>query len=157
MQNDKVQAPAKRPDAQRKRRVAARIVMIAAILVVAAIVLLIGLQHKFTVWAWLIYLYLLLAASTFVPVLWAILFNAELHDDVPSFAESPLKDNKEAIHRLQQHYKRIFGTLIFWKSAARRNGWFHYYCVGWTIFSTAIIPFLTQAIDPADSASKWLD
>lgn len=51
---------------------------------------------------------------------------------------------------------RIAGTLVFWKSAARKNGRFHYCCISWTIFSTAMIPFFTQAINPADPASKWL-
>lgn len=139
------------------KRFLARIGMIAGFAIIAVIILIVGIQHRFIVWAWLIYLYLLAASSTFLPVLWAMIFNAELHDDVPSFANPPsLKDDHQAIERLQQHYKRIFGTLIFWKSAARRNGWFHYYCVGWTIFSSAIIPFLTQAIDTADLASKWL-
>jgi hypothetical protein len=162
MEDDETKDPVKeeqgKKEEQRKKRDRARIVgMIAGNSIVAAIVFILGLQHNFTVWAWLIFLYLLLAIASFMPVLWAILFRAEPHDDVPSFAKSPfLKGKTEVIERLEQHYKRISGTLVFWKSAARRNGWFHYYCIGWTIFSTAMIPFLTQAINPADSASKWL-
>lgn len=47
------------------------------------------------------------------------------------------------------------GTLGFWKREATRNARFHYYCLWWTIISSSLMPFLTQAIDPSDTTSKW--
>jgi hypothetical protein len=94
-----------------------------------------------TIWSWLIAAYIILALLTFLPSLWAILFNAKLYDVGSSFDDSP-HFSESAKATLKQHYSRIYGTLIFWKSAARKYARFHDYSLCWTIFSSAIVPFL---------------
>ena len=114
-------------------------------------------RHQESIWGKLIVLYLFVAVYSFAPALWAFVFKAKVENRKMDFAASlslPFKD--EQIKRLERHYERILGTLGYWKTVARRNELFHYYCLGWTIFSSAIMPFLTQAIDPSDPASKWL-
>jgi hypothetical protein len=107
-----------------------------------------------TVWSALIILYLALATLTFLPTLGALLSGVKLNEGGASFKESGFSENAKL--RLEQHFSRLQGTLAFWKREATRNARFHYYCLWWTIVSSSIMPFLTQAIDAKDSASKWL-
>jgi hypothetical protein len=71
-----------------------------------------------------------------------------------SFEQATFSD--EAKQRLEQHYSRLRGTLAFWKREAAKAGTFHYYTLSWTIISSSLMPFLSQAIDPMDPVSKWL-
>lgn len=107
-----------------------------------------------TVWAWIIVLYFALAIGTFVPTFIAMIQGVKLHPGGPSFESSSFSDiNKK---RLNDHFLRMQGTLAFWKREATRNGRFHYYCLWWTIISSSLMPFLSQAVDSRDDASKWL-
>lgn len=107
-----------------------------------------------TVWSWLIVIYALLAFVTLLPSLQALFSGVKLNEGGASFRESQFSE--EAKRKLEQHFSRLKGTLAFWKREAVRNSRFHYYCIGWTILSSSIMPFLTQAINPNDPASKWL-
>lgn len=107
-----------------------------------------------TTWNWLILGYLALAGATLVPALWALLFGVKLNDGGASFRDSAFSEQAKV--RLEQHFSRLQGTLTFWKRKAIQNSRFHYYCLGWTIISSSVMPFLTQAIDEKDPASKWL-
>jgi len=107
-----------------------------------------------TIWGLCIALYLGLALITFLPTLRALISGVKLNEGGASFKESEFSD--EAKSRLEQHFSRLQGTLAFWKREATRSSRFHYYCLWWTIISSSIMPFLTQAIDPNDPASKWL-
>jgi len=107
-----------------------------------------------TVWSWLIAIYLALAFLTLLPTLQALFSGVKLNAGGASFRESQFSD--AAKKKLEQHFSRLQGTLAFWKREATRNSRFHYYCLCWTILSSSIMPFLTQAINPSDPASKWL-
>nr|VFK58616.1 MAG: hypothetical protein BECKTC1821F_GA0114240_102524 [Candidatus Kentron sp. TC] len=106
-----------------------------------------------TIWAWLSIGYLVVAFLTFIPTLSALLSGVKLNGEGASFEES--RFSPEAKERLAQHFSRLQGTLAFWKREASRNARFHYYCLWWTIISSSMMPFLTQAIDGKDPASKW--
>jgi hypothetical protein len=107
-----------------------------------------------TVWSWLIVIYSALAFVTLLPTLRALFSGVKLNEGGASFRESRFSD--EAKSKLEQHFSRLKGTLAFWKREATRNSRFHYYCLCWTILSSSIMPFLTQAINPNDPSSKWL-
>lgn len=51
------------------------------------------------------------------------------------------------------HYKRMQGTLKFWKKQASICRRFHTYVVLWTVPSSVLIPVLTQFITPENWAS----
>lgn len=106
-----------------------------------------------TRWEWLIFGYLALVFLTFLPTLWAILFPVPLNPGGDSFNKSSFSPEGKA--KLSAHFSRLTGTLLFWKREATRYGRFHYYCLWWTILSSSVMPFVTQAIDENDSASKW--
>ena len=107
-----------------------------------------------TVWGWVIVGYLALAFLSFIPTLKTLIASVKLLPGGASFQQSDF--SSEAKARLERHYSRMQGTLGFWKREAARAGNFHYYCLWWTIISSSLMPFLTQAIDPADLVSKWL-
>ena len=106
-----------------------------------------------SLWSWLIVSYLALAFVTLIPTLRALFGKVKLNPGGASFDESNF--SIEAKARLNRHYSRMQGTLGFWKREATRNSHFHYYCLWWTIVSSSMMPFLTQAVDPTDMASKW--
>src|SRR5579872_3346710 len=103
-----------------------------------------------TIWSFSIALYLGLALITFLPTLKALISSVKLNEGGASFEDSGFSDKAKV--RLEQHFSRLQGTLAFWKREATRNSRFHYYCLWWTIISSSIMPFLTQAIDPRDAA-----
>lgn len=107
-----------------------------------------------TIWGWLIVIYIALAFVTLLPTLQALASGVKLKPGGASFREAQFSE--EAKLKLEQHFSRLQGTLAFWKREATRNSRFHYYCLCWTILSSSIMPFLTQAINPGDPASKWL-
>ncbi|WP_162932147.1 hypothetical protein [Solimonas sp. K1W22B-7] len=106
-----------------------------------------------SLWSWLIASYLALALLTLLPTLTALFGKVKLNPGGASFDESSFSSG--AKEKLTRHYSRMQGTLAFWKREAVRNSHFHYYCLWWTIVSSSLMPFLTQAVDPADTASKW--
>ena len=106
-----------------------------------------------SLWSWLIASYLALAFLTLLPTLKALFGKITLNPGGASFDESSFSDEEKA--KLNRHYSRMQGTLAFWKREATRNSHFHYYCLWWTIISSSLMPFLTQAIDPTDRASTW--
>ncbi len=107
-----------------------------------------------TLWGWLIIAYAAAAILSFLPTFKALLSAVQLNEGGASFDESSFSDASKA--RLKNHFSRIQGSLAFWKREATRSGRFHYYCLWWTIISSSLMPFLTQAINASDSASKWL-
>jgi hypothetical protein len=112
------------------------------------------LINGLTVWGWIIVLYLLAAFLTLLPTLTAVFGKVKLKPGGPSFEKAQFKPATKK--RLSDHYERMQGTLAFWKREAARYGRFHYYSLWWTIISSSLMPFLTQAVDPKDPASKWL-
>lgn len=97
-------------------------------------------------WVLVIFIYLIIAALTFIPVLKAILKKIKLFDGGASFNES-IYFTDEGKKLLNQHYSRIQGTLIFWKNQAEKYKLFHYYCLIWSIPISIFIPILTQLLE----------
>ncbi len=106
-----------------------------------------------TVWGWAVVLYLVAAISSLIPTLYAVLAEVKPYPGGPSFESSSFSEAGKL--RLTHHFDRMRGTLGFWKREAARYGRFHYYSLWWTIASSSLMPFLTQAIDPGDPAAKW--
>jgi hypothetical protein len=107
-----------------------------------------------TMWTILIASYIFTVFVSFMPVACAFLAGVKLNEGGSSFESS--KFSPEGKTRLINHYSRLQGTLGFWKKQAIQNQRFHYYCLFWIILSSTLMPFLTQAIDASDPASKWL-
>lgn len=103
---------------------------------------------------WLIatILYIAAAIISFVPVLVAALGKIRVAKQEPAFDECPNFDEAQ-IDRLNRHYKRMAGTLAYWKKTATAYRRFHTYVLIWTIPSSVLIPVLTQSIDENNYAS----
>ena len=96
---------------------------------------------------WLIatILYIAAAIISFAPVLMAALGKIRVAMQKPAFNECPHFDDAQK-DRLNRHYNRIVGTLIYWKTTAAAYRRFHTYVLIWTIPSSVLIPVLTQSI-----------
>ena len=110
---------------------------------------------QMTPWTMWIICYIGLSVLTFIPVVVAMLKKVKLHDGGESFAESP-HFSEESKKRLQQHYSRIQGTLIFWKNKAEWHKRFHYYTLSWTIPVSILIPIITQSLDTTTESKLFL-
>ena len=106
-----------------------------------------------TGWQFSLLLYIILALTSFSPVLYAAFKKLNLKDAQFSFEDSP-HFSEEAKILLTQHYSRLLGTLVYWKNKAAMFGYFHHYSIAWTIVGGISLPFLTQAIGE-DPWSKW--
>lgn len=108
-----------------------------------------------TTWTISIIAYILLAILTFIPVVKALVKKVKLHPGGESFSESPyFSDANKKL--LQQHYTRLYGTLIFWKNKAEWHKRFHYYTLCWTIPVSILIPIITQTIDTSIESKLFL-
>jgi hypothetical protein len=106
-------------------------------------------------WKIAIISYLIIAVLTFIPVLIAMLKKVKLHPGGDGFAQSP--HFSEANRKLlQQHYSRLYGTLIFWKNTAEWHKRFHYYTLCWTIPISIMIPIISQSIDTTSESKLFL-
>ncbi|MFB7263021.1 hypothetical protein ACFCXH_12750 [Streptomyces nojiriensis] len=105
-------------------------------------------------WAIALVVYSSLALISFIPVLRALTKWLDLKPGGPSFTDSP-HFSEEGKNRLAQNFKRMHGTLTFWKTYAERYRTFHIYSLTWISLSTVGVPLLAQAID-SDPWSKWL-
>jgi len=97
-------------------------------------------------WTFASTIYIIVAILSFLPVLIAILKKVKLNPGGDSFPESPHFSESNRV-LLQQHYTRIYGTLIFWKNKSEWHRRFHYYSICWTIPISILIPIITQYID----------
>jgi len=104
-------------------------------------------------WAISLLFYAGLALVTFLPVVWAAAKKVNLKNAKFSFTDSP-SFSKEGKVKLEQHYDRLQGTLVFWKNKAEMYGYFHHYSIGWTVLGGISLPFLAQALT-VDPWSKW--
>ncbi len=99
-----------------------------------------------THWGLASIIYILTAILSFIPVIFAILKKVKLNPGGFSFPDSPhFNENNRLL--LQQHYSRIYGTLIFWKNKAEWHRRFHIYTICWTIPISILIPIITQYVD----------
>jgi len=104
-------------------------------------------------WAIFLSLYVLAASWTFWPIIKAIRKKVNLDEAVFSFKDCEHFTDKNKV-RLEHHFDRLRGTLVFWKNTAAKYGRFHYYSMAWTIAGGISIPVLAQAIT-SDPYSKW--
>jgi len=113
------------------------------------------LIQNMTPWSISNIVYVLLAVLTFIPVVKAILKKVTLHPGGETFSESPYfsEENKKI---LQQHFTRLYGTLIFWKNKAEWHKRFHYYTLCWTIPISILIPIVTQTLDMTSESKLFL-
>lgn len=106
---------------------------------------------------WLIFfiIYSVIAIGTFIPVFCAIVQKVKLNPGGDSFQTSIYFSDEEKII-LEQHYTRIYGTLIFWKNQSEKYRRFHLYTLLWTIPSSVLIPLITQFISPENFSKEFL-
>ena len=113
----------------------------------------IAVLNDLNLWSVFLFCYIGLAFITFAPVIWAAAKKVNLKNAKFSFSDSPSFSDEGKI-KLEQHYDRLQGTLVFWKNKAEMYGNFHHYSIGWTIIGGISLPILAQAIT-ADPWSKW--
>ncbi len=106
-------------------------------------------------WTIAIIIYCAIALLSFIPVVEAILKKVKLHPGGDSFQQSKHFSTNN-IELLNQHYSRIYGTLIFWKNKAEWHKRFHYYTLCWTIPVSILIPIITQSIDTSVDSKLFL-
>lgn len=106
-------------------------------------------------WSISIICYIAVAIITFIPVFVAIIKKVPLNPAGKSFSDSTYF-SAENIEVLNQHYTRIYGTLIFWKNKAEWHKRFHYYTLSWTIPISILIPIITQSIDTTIASKLFL-
>lgn len=94
------------------------------------------------------------ALVSFYPVAKAMLKKFNLQEAAFSFKDSPHFSEEEII-KLEQHYSRLQGALVFWKNCAAKYGFLHHYCIFWVIVGGISTPTLIQSIDSGDSPVKW--
>lgn len=106
-------------------------------------------------WEKAVWVYIILAILSFIPVLIAILRKVKLNPGGDAFDSSPhfSEDSKKL---LNSHYTRIYGTLIFWKNKAEWNKRFHTYTLVWSIPISILIPVITQSVDNLNASKLFL-
>lgn len=88
---------------------------------------------------------------TVVPILLAFLRRVRLEDAVPWFeGATQLRGQQQ---RLQDHYARIRGTLVYWKNQATAHHRVHLSRVLWSLLSSALLPVLIQFYEPQKPAA----
>lgn len=102
----------------------------------------------------LFWIYLFLAAATFLPIILAGFGKVELNPGGDSF-DSCIHFSAPCKQRLSAHYSRLAGTLGFWKNRAEYYKRFHYYCVFWTIFSSWAVPILGALMSVSPDSSGF--
>ena len=100
-------------------------------------------------------LYLLSALGSFVPTLIALLKKVPLNPGGETFKNSVHFSEPNKL-LLEQHYTRIYGTLIFWKNKAEVNRRFHFYTICWTIPISILIPIILQTTDSSIESKLFL-
>lgn len=108
-------------------------------------------------WIIFIVIYSGLAIASFLPVAKAMLRKFSLNEARFSFSDCPNFSEKAKL-RLEQHYSRLQGTLVFWKNTAEKYGHLHHYCIFWIIVGGIAIPVLIQSIDSGQNQGfvKWI-
>ncbi|WP_156096848.1 hypothetical protein [Amycolatopsis jejuensis] len=104
-------------------------------------------------WTLVLVCYVAIAFVSFTPTAVTICRKGKLLSGKPSF-EASIHFSDLAKTRLMQHEERIRGALTYWKSRAEKAQSFQHYCLVWVTLSTALVPFLSQAVT-SDPTSKW--
>lgn len=112
-------------------------------------------DFNFSLWQWLIAIYLILAIGTLLPTLFAFFKQDEPFEKGSNYFQESTYFSDAAKERLARHNDRMLGALGFWKKQAKQYRRFHYYIIIWVVVSATLLPIMTQAITPADPFSKW--
>jgi hypothetical protein len=127
-------------------------------LITIELILNLGFKSTFTSmsnWVIAILSYLIIALSSFIPVLLALLKKVKLNPGGDSFNTSPhFSDFNKLI--LAQHFTRIHGTLIFWKNEAAWYKRLHFYTLVSTIPISILIPIISQSLDQSQESKIFL-
>ena len=78
-----------------------------------------------------------------IHILRAALEKVQVNAGAPGFDDA-FGFSDEAKKRLEDHHKRIEGTLIFWKNQAALYERMYRYAILWSILSGVLIPVLIQ-------------
>ena len=79
--------------------------------------------------------------------------NDRVHIKDP-FESSVFKDDEKK--RLNNHFRRMEGALVYWKYRAEWNRLFHYYTLGWTLLISLLIPVLLTFVTVEGFAQMFL-
>jgi hypothetical protein len=100
--------------------------------------------------------YLAILLVSFTPVARALMRKVKLHPGGPSFADTS-QFSADNVKRLEDHWDRLKGTLVFWKNHAAKHHRFYIYSLVWTIISSVAIPVIVQASrNTRDPSATWL-
>ncbi|RSM74150.1 hypothetical protein DMB66_01660 [Actinoplanes sp. ATCC 53533] len=83
--------------------------------------------------------------TTGVPIIWSFLGFVPLNDPGPWFEQA--RNLGTHAPRLEAHYKRIKGTLRYWKNKAAAHQRLHQARVMWSLISGVSLPLLVQRFD----------
>lgn len=101
-------------------------------------------------WATALAVLATLVLGTVVPVAQALLHQVKL-DKAPVWMEESGLLGKEK-ERVEAHYSRLKGTLVYWKNEAAAHQRLHMARVVWSLLSAVLMPVLIQYYDATD---KW--
>ena len=87
---------------------------------------------------------------TTIPITTAFLKKIKLNDVGTWFQDGSNLGDQQT--RLQEHFSRIQGTLVFWKNKAAAHHRLHSARVIWSLISAVSLPVLIQFYDSSD---KW--
>ncbi|WP_157231821.1 hypothetical protein [Hyalangium minutum] len=93
------------------------------------------------------------AAGTFLHLFISLFRRVQLHPGGSGF-EKAVHFKEPSRERLQQHYDRFMGTLVFWKSKAALFERLHVYSVTWSVSASILVAALVQEYDPANLWAK---
>ncbi|WP_148308107.1 hypothetical protein [Actinoplanes friuliensis] len=83
--------------------------------------------------------------TTGIPIIWSFLGFVPLNDPGPWFKQAANLGPHAS--RLEAHYERIVGTLMFWKNKAAAHQRLHQARVMWSLISGVSLPLLVQRFD----------
>lgn len=98
------------------------------------------------VWVIAVGVYALAALLTGIPII-KIMVKKVIPENVPDDIASHPDLSEKAKRRISDNYKRLAGSLGFWKLRAKQNRWLTTYVTWWAIPSSIAIPIIVQSSD----------
>ncbi len=106
---------------------------------------------------WLISIYIFIGLITVsgIPIVFAILRKVKLNPGGNSFEECTCFSDDSKL-RLESHFSRMQGTLVFWKNKAELYKFLHYYFLIWSTVIITTVPIILQFITKENYSSIFL-